>query len=183
MATQDKWYGSNRVKRWLTRDGDVINPAQRKIKDYHDRNTELFCICQPCDKTFESVSSALLEVAAITYATMKHTTAEEIPTLLEFRQARLQIVNVKLSPNCQISRFFIYVWMLQIFVRQASLDGALQEYVTVTLRARILYLSHHLSLAGHQRERCIYDNTKHHFFWLHMENSLDKTVKDSRTCA
>lgn len=67
--------------------------------------------------------------------------------------------------------------------QKASVDGALPECVPVTLRPRILCLSHYQTSSRHPRERGIYDTLRLHFFWLHVASDVHKRVKDWHLCA
>lgn len=66
----------------------LVEHGGGKIKDDHDRNTDLLCNCQQCDDAFESVNRALSEVAAITYANRMHKATKESTTLEEFLQVQ-----------------------------------------------------------------------------------------------
>lgn len=70
-----------------------------------------------------------------------------------------------------------------ILVRKTHVDGALQKVVPATLRARILYLSRYLALAGHTQDKCVYDTMRKDFYWPHMRKDVYTLVNECHSCA
>lgn len=64
----------------------LLEQKRGKIKEDHDRYSNLLCICQHWDDTGEIANFALLEVAANTNETNSHTATDETTTLGEFLQ-------------------------------------------------------------------------------------------------
>lgn len=58
----------------------------------------------------------------------------------------------------------------QIASLVSNLDGTVQKFVYAALHARIWLLSHCPVLAGHLRERRLYDTLCKNFYWPHMAN-------------
>lgn len=56
----------------------------------------------------------------------------------------------------------------RLLIHKSIVDEAKGVAVPESLRKQILYLSHHLTLSGHQIQRRIYDTLRQNYYWRHM---------------
>lgn len=84
------------IRQRIIRDGGVTSQKRGgKVNDDQHRNSDLLCISQLCDESFEKVRRALLEGAAIDHITTTHRMTEELQRWERFCEHMLQVVNVK----------------------------------------------------------------------------------------
>lgn len=158
-----------------------------KTNNYHEGNSDLQWICKQCDDTLYTVSSALLEVTAITHGTTTHIANEKLQRGDSFCKHKVQTVHGK--PQHRISDFLPLPHYSRMTERESEHENqitswnSLQEYVLGALWARIRNLFCYLSLTGHPRECWMYDIMRHHFAWPHIPYDVHKKFKDCHSCA
>lgn len=70
-----------------------------------------------------------------------------------------------------------------VLVGRAIIDGDLQKLVSQFLRQSQLNLSHHSSLSGHSRQRCMYDTMRIDYYWMKIARNVYKAVSSCHCCA
>ena len=69
-----------------------------------------------------------------------------------------------------------------LICRRSNLDGALQRVVPVSLRERVLYLSHYQLLAGHPGGYKMYATLRREYYWPFMANDTYDFVRKCKSC-
>ena len=69
-----------------------------------------------------------------------------------------------------------------IICRRSNLDGALQRVVPLSLRERVLYLSHYQLLAGHPGGYKMYATLRREYYWPFMANDTYDFVRKCKSC-
>lgn len=126
---------------------------------------------------------ASAEAAGIVQTNATHISKKKAPNSKEFPKESLLTLSGTLSSDNRTSRFMPLYSCDAIVTRTDPIDGSLRKLVSITLRSGILYRSHHPTLAGSPRERCIYKSRLQHFYWLHIAIDLYKPLCKCRACA
>lgn len=147
----------------------IIEPGGGKIKNGNDRNSDLLCIYKHCGDIAESVNSALKQGAEIGYATLILMATKVPPSLEAFLQG--QALYRDCRDNIKTFGFPAILFTYNcngVLEQQAPLEAALRKHVSGALSARLQYLSHCLTLAGHPIERHMNYTTNQPLFCTHM---------------
>lgn len=151
----------------------VHKSSQERIETDYDVNSNLLCIFQQSDGTVKTKNSTLPEVASISRATTTLTAMEKSPTL------EVSLQTQSSDRECQVTartvRFPASPLMQDhdgVLLRHAPVDRSLQNYVSVAIHVRILYLSRNATLVVHPSKRRMNDTMRRHFFWGSTENDL-----------
>lgn len=143
-----------------------IDEGRGRSNDNHDENSDLLWIFQQCDETSRPVSSALPELAFIFHATTTQMAKEETPASGGFLQAQALDLERQAAAQTVVLPASLFTYdHNRVLVWQAAMEWSLQHYVSVPLRARIMFLSHYLTIAGQPRNRLVYDTIRNHFSW------------------
>lgn len=73
--------------------------------------------------------------------------------------------------------------MNKVLIKPARIDGALQKFLSTSLRASILYLATYHVLPGDRGERRHYGTMSYEYYWPHMPNGAYKKGADSQSCS
>lgn len=66
-----------------------------------------------------------------------------------------------------------------ILSKQALLDGAIQKFVLLSLRAEVLKQEHDSAISGNPRAGCKYDTMRRSYQWPYMANDVCTYVEDA----
>lgn len=69
-----------------------------------------------------------------------------------------------------------------LLVRKLTLNGSIQNLVTISLRQSILYLAHHSTLADHSDKLQMYNSLRREYYRPNMEADIYNTVRSCTAC-
>jgi hypothetical protein len=70
----------------------------------------------------------------------------------------------------------------EVLCRRSPVDGSIQIAVPLSLRSRLLYLSHHPPIASHPGEQRRYASLRRHYYWPRMASDVYQVVAHCEQC-